>query len=355
MEGGYSLFVNGLPWEMTWRWLQQIFKGEGEVIDIYVSRKARWFNICKFGFVRFKMLDEAMKAVRNLDGVMIRGRRLKVSFARYDKNGLFQNGSAMAETMKETDATGEEENHGSNKRDGRSFKDVVEGRPQYANTVGCLKGKAKIVSDSKVNEHSKKIEMVNLKGIVWSVVEEIINSTKLEEIIRNLGALLEGACQAIEAAAGGGGSNQVDYRKETEKEKKRKEGDTEQGRAFLEEELVESMMHSGNDSYSPPIGAFELFWLDIQYDAEVELLEMSVMKGNSLVEPNLLNTTTPAFCSGLIQLGPWEDVYSGPDCPPGFEDFRGDDGCTNKAHTHIDKREDLVSGNSMQISYETVN
>ena len=53
-------------------------------------------------------------------------------------------------------------------------------------------------------------------------------------------------------------------------------------------------------------------------------------------------------------IGPWEDVYNGLDCPPAFEDFKGDDGLTNRAHTHIDKWEDLVSGNSMQISYETV-
>ena len=33
----YTLFIDGLPMEMTWNWLLQIFKREGEVNDIFVS------------------------------------------------------------------------------------------------------------------------------------------------------------------------------------------------------------------------------------------------------------------------------------------------------------------------------
>ena len=80
MEGIYSLFVDGLPWEMTWGWLKEIFRREGEVFDVYVSKKTRQFNSSKFGFVRYKKLEEARRAVRNMDGAMIKGRKLKVFF-----------------------------------------------------------------------------------------------------------------------------------------------------------------------------------------------------------------------------------------------------------------------------------
>ena len=95
----FSLFIDGLPKEMTRDWLLHIFRGEGVVSnvyifweegvvsDVYVSSKRRRFHDYRFGFVRFELLVDAKKAVRNLDGAKIRGYRLQVSFAMYDKNG----------------------------------------------------------------------------------------------------------------------------------------------------------------------------------------------------------------------------------------------------------------------------
>ena len=70
----YSLFIDELPMEMTWDWLLQIFRGEGEISDVYVSHKQRRMNDCRFGFVRFKKLEAAQNAIRNLDGIKIRGK-----------------------------------------------------------------------------------------------------------------------------------------------------------------------------------------------------------------------------------------------------------------------------------------
>ena len=72
---------------MTWDGLLQIFRGEGEILEAFVSQKMSHNCDCRFGFVRFKRLGEARSAVRNLDGVKIRGKNIKVSFAKYDKNG----------------------------------------------------------------------------------------------------------------------------------------------------------------------------------------------------------------------------------------------------------------------------
>ena len=83
-----SLFIDGLPLDMTWDWLLQIFRGEEEVTDVYVSYKRQRNNETCFGFVRFKKMEEAKNVVRNLNGIKIRGKILKVSFAKYDKKGM---------------------------------------------------------------------------------------------------------------------------------------------------------------------------------------------------------------------------------------------------------------------------
>ena len=73
-----------------------------------------------------------MKAIKNLNGVRIRGRRLQLDFAKYDKNGLTRNGSGLVETIMETDLIGEDEMYRSNTRDERSFKYVLVGGHKQA-------------------------------------------------------------------------------------------------------------------------------------------------------------------------------------------------------------------------------
>ena len=55
------LFVDDLSREMTWDWLYQIFKFEGQVINVYVSHKMRHTD-SHFGFVRFNKKEEAIRA-----------------------------------------------------------------------------------------------------------------------------------------------------------------------------------------------------------------------------------------------------------------------------------------------------
>ena len=66
-----TLFVDNLPNEMCWEWLPQIFKFEGEVIDVYVSHKRRRKVRSSFGFVMFKYKQEAKEAIEHLDGMVI--------------------------------------------------------------------------------------------------------------------------------------------------------------------------------------------------------------------------------------------------------------------------------------------
>ncbi|KAG5562906.1 hypothetical protein RHGRI_005595 [Rhododendron griersonianum] len=64
-------------------WLHQLFKGYGEVVDVYIpNKRSSRFNT-KFGFVRFKSRDEAERAVQNLNLILIRDCYIHVNLARF--------------------------------------------------------------------------------------------------------------------------------------------------------------------------------------------------------------------------------------------------------------------------------
>ena len=121
--------------EMNWNWLLQIFRGEGEVTDVYVSQKRKSNYDYRFGFVRFKKLEEARKAIRNLNGVKIRKKIMKVSFTKYDKKDRPWNSSILQEANKVSKAVGREEKYTKDTNDGRTFKEVVEGLPHHSKAV----------------------------------------------------------------------------------------------------------------------------------------------------------------------------------------------------------------------------
>lgn len=129
MQNVVSLFIDGLPKDMTREWLLQIFKKEGEILDVYVSPKRRHNNVCWFGFVRFKRVEEARSAIRNLNGTVIRGRCMEVSFAKYDKNGLPWNVEVPQATDQASDELAMREgNYRLATKEGRTFKEVVKGK-----------------------------------------------------------------------------------------------------------------------------------------------------------------------------------------------------------------------------------
>ena len=112
---------------------------------------------------------------------------------------------------------------------------------------------SKELEDAEAVEDRRRLEKVKRKEMVWRVTEEIFNTNNLEEIKHHLGALMERAIIAAEAelpCCRKGNRNQ------------RKEGEAEQRRVFLEEELGASMGHSGRRDLCFPIGAFESTRID---------------------------------------------------------------------------------------------
>ena len=121
-----------------------------------------------------------MNVVRNLDGARIRGRRIKVSFAKYGKNDKLQNGSILVETGKEAESVRGSDKYRINTRDRRSFKEVVEDLSQHSKLDGWGMEKNRTVAVSTVDKYEMQLEKVKLKGMVWRLVEEIFNSINLK-------------------------------------------------------------------------------------------------------------------------------------------------------------------------------
>ena len=72
-------------------------------------------------------MEEARNAIRHLNGAMLTGRSMKVSFAKYDKNDMPWNGAAPQAVDQVSKSVGRESKHRKTTNDGRSFKEVVEG------------------------------------------------------------------------------------------------------------------------------------------------------------------------------------------------------------------------------------
>ena len=57
-------------------------------MGVFISHKIRRFKKEAFGFVRFAALHEAKNAICHLDGLWVKGGKLRVAMARFYKGGL---------------------------------------------------------------------------------------------------------------------------------------------------------------------------------------------------------------------------------------------------------------------------
>lgn len=79
--------MDNLPVDMDEDWLSQLFSKHGLVLDTFIPRKRSKRFGTKFGFIRFKTRDEALEAIADLNGLLIRGRRILVKFAAFETTG----------------------------------------------------------------------------------------------------------------------------------------------------------------------------------------------------------------------------------------------------------------------------
>ena len=84
MSGNKSktrLFIGGLPWDIRWTDLKDIFSEYGNVVYTKVvidreTKKSKWF-----GFVEFENESDAQKALQELNWAEINWRTIKVDYA----------------------------------------------------------------------------------------------------------------------------------------------------------------------------------------------------------------------------------------------------------------------------------
>lgn len=145
-----TLFVDGLPQGIAREWLLDVFAQYGRIEDVYISRKKRTSNKNAFGFVRFKNHNEAATAIDKLNGFLVKGKKMIVSVAKYERGGSL----------------------GSNKRSLRNpppeqrnyirFPSIHDNR-KYMEVV---KGKQSIVNQLKVDENRGLSELRKILPLV---------------------------------------------------------------------------------------------------------------------------------------------------------------------------------------------
>ncbi|KAE8659915.1 hypothetical protein F3Y22_tig00116961pilonHSYRG00153 [Hibiscus syriacus] len=82
MEETVSLFVDNLPSSIHWKGLWQIVGHFGEVQSVYFPLKRSRVG-SRFGFVKVGNMVEAKRVKDRLNGLMVYGSRISVSFAKY--------------------------------------------------------------------------------------------------------------------------------------------------------------------------------------------------------------------------------------------------------------------------------
>ncbi|XP_015960203.1 uncharacterized protein LOC107484100 [Arachis duranensis] len=86
----FFIFVDNLPEDISKKELFNTFKWTGRIIDIYLSRKNKNGHIYLFSFVRYTTKGGALKAIAEMKGMVVRGKRLFVGEAKYRREAGMQ-------------------------------------------------------------------------------------------------------------------------------------------------------------------------------------------------------------------------------------------------------------------------
>lgn len=86
-NGNFTIFIDGLSTAVTNMDLKALFQKSGRVVDAFVSRKQRSNKRWAFGFIRFNNGEEARRAISNINGQQFFGRKISVSWARFNREG----------------------------------------------------------------------------------------------------------------------------------------------------------------------------------------------------------------------------------------------------------------------------
>ena len=126
-----------------------------------------------------RSVKDARRAIRELNGIVIRDNRMLISFAKYDRNGKRwsieeDNGpklSLRSEEIQWKNANGE-----------RTFKEVLLNLPTHQKREAWVRKSNIKMQDSESNRTNKQLDEVRLKKMALKVVEEVFQSENLAEV-----------------------------------------------------------------------------------------------------------------------------------------------------------------------------
>jgi len=92
-EKEFTVFINNLPQNLDRFGLKGIFQRAGEVKHAYIPASCIRRKNGKYGFVRFKSQAEALRSITMINNILIRGKRVQASMAKYGKPGWKEHGA----------------------------------------------------------------------------------------------------------------------------------------------------------------------------------------------------------------------------------------------------------------------
>ena len=203
-----TLFVDNIPKGIDRGWVRRLFGRCGEVVDLFISAKTRRNNPDCFGFVRYKSVQDAQYAIEELNAHVVRGRKLRVSMAKYGKDGgaVDEGGSKGRSSENNNKAEFQKTEHGrpsnvnfaNNRtpafRDGRRYSDVVAGiRKQLEELKEEVEQKVNIIpvfKTIKVREDDETAKFLKM-GIVGEN-SEVLNIPHIHSQIQECNVKVTG-------------------------------------------------------------------------------------------------------------------------------------------------------------------
>lgn len=167
--------------------LKKIFEEVRSVDDAYMSKKIRKSKKLAFGFIRYKKLKDAEFAIEKLNGFFVRGSKLKVSMARYNKGGhafTRKPGAYVHPPSKRREIKNPAF------RDSRNYRDVLFGRKQRQSVEEKMENFIPVLFTLNVNENVDLVEQLKLAVIVENA--DVLDMSKTASLIAASRAPIKG-------------------------------------------------------------------------------------------------------------------------------------------------------------------
>lgn len=160
----FTLFVDNLPPSMSCVWLKKIFRNDGEVVDVYVSKKKRVNKKGCFGFVHFSKKEDEEVARRN-NRLLIKGFQIRAMLSKYQR--MESNKTVPQRKQPSKSKKGTKKVWRPSMRDARSYSEVTKLMVQAQNNSQLCEWlqKAYICSEEEMLEPQQALDKINESGL----------------------------------------------------------------------------------------------------------------------------------------------------------------------------------------------